>query len=187
MLVFTPCCEDFDTLYFQGVNYQDYLGIIIPITTNKAPLTPSFQQQGGGPTYNSLQFGYCYEVTVVDTTQANFDSLEQLPPYSEGNNFTQVTNSTSGLDCASPEVIAACPGCPQVCFNAINCEDATQISVLSDPTAYGSADISNYVGQFVTLLDGGSAIAGTWYIAPSPKCDNAISTITVDPVLPPGS
>lgn len=185
MLVFTPCCEDFDTLYFQGVNYQDYLGVIIPITTNKAPLTPSFQQQGGGPSYNSLQFGYCYEVTVVDTTQANFDSLEQLPPYSEGNNFTQVTNSTSGLDCASPEVIAACPGCPQVCFNAINCEDATQISVLSDPTAYGSADISNYVGQFVTLLDGGSAIAGTWYIAPSPKCDNAISTITVDPVLPP--
>jgi len=187
MLVFTPCCEDFDTLYFQGVNYQDYLGVVIPITTNKAPLTPSYQQQSGGPTYNSLQFGYCYEVTVKDTTQANFDSLEQLPPYSEGNNFTQVTNSTSGLDCASPEVIAACPGCPQVCFIAINCEDATQISVLSDPISHGSADISNYVGQFVTLLDQGVAIAGTWYIAPSntDSCNNSISTITVDPVLPP--
>lgn len=187
MLVFTPCCEDFDTLYFQGVNYQDYLGVIIPITTNKAPLAISYNQQSGGLTYNSLKFGYCYEVTVKDTTQANYDSLEQLPPYSEGNNFTQVTNSTSGLDCASPEVIAACPGCPQVCFIAINCEDATQIRVLSDPISHGSADTSNYVGQFVTLLDQGVAIAGTWYIAANnlDACINAISTITVDPVLPP--
>ena len=181
MLVFTPCCEDFDTLYFQGVDYQDYLGVIIPTLS---PLTDSYQQQSGGPTYNSLNFGYCYEVTVVDTTQENYDTLEQLPPYSEGNNFTQVTNSTSGLDCTSPTVIAACPTCPQTCFTAINCADSTQISVLSDPIAYGSTDISNYVGQFVTLLDGGIAIAGTWFIT-SGACNASVSTITVDPVLPP--
>ena len=188
-LVFTPCCEQYPTLEFQGTDWQDYIGVIIPLGFNKQPANGQFQQIGIGfnnITYNQLQFGNCYDVTVVDITQAEFDSLNTLPPYIEGTSFTQVTDSTSGLDCTSDQVILACPECAQACYRVIDCE-GNFFQVLSDITAYGLDDISNYVGQFVTLIDNslGTPITGTFFVdSLSPTCTNAVGNITVDPVLP---
>ena len=176
-LVFTPCCEQFDTLEFQGINWQDYLGVIIPL--------PGIQDASHLAINYHLQVNQCYEVTVVDVTQAEFDSLNLLPPYVEGTNFQQVTDSTSGLDCTSAAVIEQCP-CPSFCYIAYNC-DGGYIEVLSDLNQYGTADISNYVGQYVTLIDNdaGTPIAGTYFIAENPSaCRNGVLTISVDPVLP---
>ena len=187
-LVFTPCCDQYPTLEFQGTDWQDYIGVIIPLTSSKVP-SNQFQQNNSGfsnITYNSLLFGNCYEVTVVDITQAEFDSLDPIAPYVEGTNFTQVTDSTSGLDCTSDEVILACPECAQACYRVIDCEGGF-FEVLSDITAYGLDDISNYVGQFVTLIDNsvGTPITGTFFVdSLSPTCTNAVGNITVDPVLP---
>ena len=188
-LVFTPCCEQYPTLEFQGTNYQDYLGVIIPVQTNKQPISGQFQLEGGGfnnPTYAQLEFGNCYEVTVVDITQAEFDSLDRLPPYVEGDNFQQIADETSGLDCTSTQVIEACPDCRQFCYTVYNC-DGGFFDVLSDPDQYGVDDISNYVGQFVTLIDNdlGTPLAGTFFVTENPaSCVNAVATISVDPVLP---
>ncbi len=188
-LVFTPCCEQYPTLEFQGTNWQDYIGVIIPLGFNKQPVNGQFQQVNSGfnnITYNQFQFGNCYDVTVVDITQAEFDLLNTLPPYIEGSSFTQVTDSTSGLDCTSDQVILDCPECAQACYRVIDCEGGS-FEVLSDIIAYGLDDISNYVGQFVTLIDNslGTPVTGTFFVdSLSPTCTNAVGNITVDPVLP---
>ena len=188
-LVFTPCCDQYPTLEFQGTDWQDYIGIIIPLSISKLPINSQLQQVNIGfhnITYDSLLFGNCYEVTVVDITQAEFDALNPIAPYVEGTSFTQVTDSTSGLDCTSDAVILACPECAQACYRVIDCAGGS-FQVLSDITAYGLDDISNYVGQFVTLIDNslGTPMAGTFFVdSLSPICTNAVGNITVDPVLP---
>ena len=186
-LIFTPCCDQYPTIEFRGDNYQDYLGIIIP--------TNSIGQQGLATSLSQwtnlsvasqkmIRFGSCYTVTVVqDIPETEYNSLDSLPPYVEGTTFTQVTTATSGLDCDSQAVVDACPGCPQFCYTVYDC-DGNKFQVLSDLNKYGVDDISNYVDEFVTLIDNdlGTPIAGTWYVGPTETCVNAVANISVDPV-----
>tara|TARA_R100001460_G_scaffold1701_2_gene6216 strand:+ start:1258 stop:3918 length:2661 start_codon:yes stop_codon:yes gene_type:complete len=191
-LVFTPCCEQYDTLEFRGDNYQDYLGIIIPIfyTGGLSNLQGQINQSlisVGSPSYiQNIEFGSCYTVTVVqDIPETEYNSLSAAPAYAEGITFTQVTTATSGLDCDSQAVVDACLGCPQFCYTVYDC-DGNTFQVLSDINQYGVDDISNYIGEFVTLIDNdlGTPMAGTWYVGPSESCVNAVATISVDPVKP---
>lgn len=179
-LVWTPCCDAFDVVETKGDNYQDYLGVIAPIQATQVAWP-----QG-------ILINQCYHVTVEQTTIEIYNSLPNPVPYiyngpnAQGNTYIPVVADTSIVEpCSDPVALTVCPECPVDCYRVVNCDGSQDFNVVSSPDIYGAQDISNFVNQFVTLVDADGAMEGTFYVFETLEpCTNAISFISVDPVLP---
>jgi len=179
-LIWTPCCDAFDVIETKGDNYQDYLGVIAPLAVTQASFPIG------------LMLNECYHVTVEATSIEIYNSLPTPVPFiyngpnATGNSYVPVVTDPDIVDpCSDPTALTLCPECPVNCFRVVNCEGTQDFLVVSNIDTYGVQDISNFVNQFVTLVDENGAMASTFYVLETNEpCTNAVSFISVDPVLP---
>ena len=179
-LIWTPCCDAFEVVETKGDNYQDYLGVIAPLGVAQASIPIG------------LLINECYHVTVEQTSIEIYNNLPIPVPFvyngpnATGNTYVPVISDTSIVEpCSDPTALTLCPECPVNCFRVVNCDGTQDFLVVSNVGIYGVQDISNFVNQFVTLVDEDGAIDGTFYVLETNvPCTNAVSFISVDPVLP---
>lgn len=179
-LIWTPCCDAFDVVETKGDNYQDYLGVIAPLAVTQASFPIG------------IIINECYHVTVEQTTIEIYNSLPLPVPFvyngpnAIGNSYVPVITDPDIVEpCSDPTALTLCPECPVDCFRVVNCEGTQDFLVVSEVDIYGAQDISNFVNQFVTLVDENGAMASTFYVLETNEpCTNAVSFISVDPVLP---
>jgi hypothetical protein len=155
--VITPCCGE-GTITVRPESKLDSI----------APGTYLYT----GPTTGPITNGQCYTIAEFFGPNDKFPDLDSyldipvIPPNSE-------LYLTPALNCNDLEV---CPACDPICYTVYSC-DGLWFNTISD--------LDGYVGQFVSLLESGVPIDGTWYVMlNSGDCDPVVNEITVSEIAP---
>ena len=125
-----------------------------------------------GPTTGPITNGQCYTVAEFFGPDGKFPDIDDylaiplIPPNPE-------LYLTEAVNCTDLEV---CPACDPVCYTLYSC-DGLWFNTISD--------LSAYVGEFVSILESGVPIEGTWFVMlNSGKCDIPVNEITVSEITP---
>jgi len=125
-----------------------------------------------GPTIKPITNGQCYTVEEFFAPDGKYPDIDDylaiplIPPNPE-------LYLIEAVNCNDLEV---CPACDPICYTLYSC-DGLWFNTISD--------LSAYVGQFVSLLEAGVPIVGTWFVMlNSGKCDIPVNEITVSRITP---
>lgn len=124
--VFTPCCVNQSTVYFNGDS--SILGTLprVLVYTGTSPYTDAYG--------NSLVPGACYTVSIEELTQGQPNETVFPPKYSS--NFSDSTG------CDDAEV---CPECTPTCYFLMPC--SSQFEAI-----YTTTNLSSYLGQHINII-----------------------------------
>lgn len=154
-LQFTSCCDD-TVILFKGTNADAYFGV---------------KEYLGTPVNGLLNI--CYSIDILDVENVeDYNLLPEPPTYIEAVTFTNL--SAYSTDCEP--VADRCPSCSTPCYTLYACDGQIFNT---------TADLSTYVGQFVSLSNAEGPILNVWFVTLNTgKCDDALNDITVDEIAP---
>lgn len=159
-LTFTSCCTD-TVLLFKGIDAASYFGV----------------REYLGTLVNGLE-NSCYSIkiyavgdsVVPDVTAYN--ALPDPPVYIEGVTFSVLSSIETYCDLYT----AQCPECNPQCYTLYGCDGQSFNTII---------DLSGYLNSFITVIDENESKSGPWFVIENNgTCDNAVNTISVDPITP---
>ena len=155
--VLTPCCGE-GTITLRPESKSDEIASGVYLYT--------------GPTTGPIINGQCYTVVEFFGPNEKFPDIDDylaiplVPPNPE-------LYLTEAINCNDLDV---CPSCDPVCYTLYSC-DGLFFNTISD--------LSDYLGEFVSILESGIPVDGTWLVTlNSGKCDIPVNEITVSEITP---
>lgn len=161
-LRFVSCCNN-STLYFRTPPTTEYINGVYEYI--------------GTPTLGLENI--CYSITLHEVGEDPILDLAQYAALPVAPNFVEnlTFDTFSNISTACQDFELDCPACNVPCYTLYNCD-----GIYFNTTA----DMSAYVGTFVSIYNQDGPIVGTWYVlVNNGNCKNAISDIAVDDVTPP--